>query len=266
MSLATIQQLFIYPVKGLTPQEISDRVVLKAGFGIPGDRAFALMYQDADHQSESLDLTPWMSKNNFAVQNDWPGLAQLDCQYDVERKTLTIKKQGIELLVAPTNTINGRDWIGAFFTGYLASLTPTEGARHPHQAALHLVGTDTGETRYPDREPVHISLVSQATIDKISEVCSSVVDVRRFRPNIILTGISAWEEFNWIGQELMIGKVKIAIAAPIGRCLNIEVNPDTGDRDLPLFTLLKEKFGHQKTGILAKVITDGSVGIGDQLT
>jgi uncharacterized protein len=258
MTPPIVNQLFTYPIKGLTPQAI-DRAVLEADFGIRGDRAFALMFADA--AEETGRLVPWMSKKHFAVQNDWPGLAALDCRYDEDRDRLTIRKNSIELFVANVQT--DRDRIDRFFTDYLAGLTPTESARHPHPSPVRLVGDGTGNTRYPDRHPVHISLVGQATLNAIAAAVGCQIDVRRFRPNIVLDGIDPWEEFNWIGDRRSIGTAKLTISAPIGRCLNIEVNPETGERDLPLFSLLQEHFGHAKTGVVAKVNVGGTVAIGD---
>lgn len=259
---AKIKQLFTYPIKGLTPH-LWDEVILKTGHGIPGDRAFALKYIEGDTITEPA--LPWMSKGNFAMQNDWPGLAALECNYNHQTGQLIAKHKGVLLLQENTSTDAGRDKISAFFTGYLASLHPTETARHPQLAPLRLVGSATGTTRYPDREPVHISLVSQATLDAISQAANAPVDVRRFRPNILIDGVSAWEEFNWVGKELQLGKTKIAVSVRIGRCVNIDVNPDTGERDLGLFSLLPKQFGHAQTGVLATVIAGGSLQIGDDL-
>ncbi|MGB3239035.1 MAG: MOSC domain-containing protein [Geitlerinemataceae cyanobacterium] len=260
MTAPTVTQLFTHPIKGLTPQEI-DRTILETDFGIPGDRAFALMFTDATEEPERL--VPWMSKKHFAVQNDWPGLAALDCRYYPENHCLIVRKNKEEVLSA--NTTTERDRIDLFFSDYLAGLTPTESARHPHPSSVKLVGDPTGNTRYPDRHPVHISLVSQATLEAIAAAVGDRIDVRRFRPNILLDGVSPWEEFEWVGREISIGTAKLTISAPIGRCLNIEVNPETGERDLPLFSLLQEHFGHGKTGVVAKVNIGGAVEVGDGL-
>lgn len=254
----TITQLFTHPIKGLTPQAI-DQAVLVADFGIRGDRAFALMFTDETDEQERL--VPWMSKKHFAVQNDWPGLAALNCRYEEDSDRLIVCKNGMELLVANIQT--ERDQIDLFFTNYLAGLTPTESARHPHPSPVKLVGAPTGRTRYPDRHPVHISLVSQATLDAIAQAVGCDIDARRFRPNVVFHGVAPWEEFNWVGREIGIGSAKLTISAPIGRCLNIEVNPDTGQRDLPLFSLLQDHFGHAKTGVVAKVNVGGILEIGD---
>ena len=258
MTAISIKQLFTHPVKGLTPQAC-DRVDLQAGHGIPGDRAFALMYCTS---TDDTVLVPWMKKQNFAMQCDWSGLAALDCLYEPSTEVLTVKRRGTKLLVAPTNTSDGRQCIGTFFTGYLAAIYPSQSAKHPDRAPLQLVGNGS-TTRYPDREPVHLSLVSQATLDQLSEAVGKSVDVRRFRPNIVLQGIPAWNEFNWVGHQMQIGTALLEITAPINRCLNIDVNPDTGERDIPLFSLLQKHFEHKQTGVLAKVTTGGTVTVGD---
>ncbi len=265
MALATIKQLFTYPIKGLTPQEMSE-FALTAGHGIKGDRAFALMFADnLEGAKMPAENAPWMSKKYLAVQNDWPLLAALECHYQPQTAVLTVKRQGVEVLSAETKTATGRDRISSFFTEYLAAIEPTKEARHPQFAPLRLVGDSSGETRYPDRQPVHISLLSQATLDQLTALAAQNTDVRRFRPNVVLDGISAWSEFELIGKQFQLGTARIEVTAPIGRCVNIEVNPQTGDRDIALLSLLQQEFGHAQTGVLAKIINSGRVKIGDSL-
>lgn len=262
MTLATVKQLWTHPIKGLTPHA-QDRVVLQEGHGIPGDRAFALLFE-TDSIEPLVDVVPWMRKQHFAVQCDWPGLAALDCRYDPDTTALQISRQGVELLSVLTNTHTGRQQLNTFFTGYVAALTPTATARHPDRAPLRLVGAPD-ETRYPDREIAHLSLVSQATLDQMSEWMNQPIDVRRFRPNVVLEGVSAWEELTWVGREFMLGTARIQITAPINRCLNIDVNPETGDRDLPLFDALQPHMGHRQTGVLAVIVEGGTVSLGETL-
>lgn len=266
MTTPTIKQLFTYPIKGLTPQPMSE-LKLISGHGIKGDRAFALMFADYIETAKNLtENLPWMSKKHFAVQNDWPALAALSCEYEPETAVLTVKHQGVGVLTAATNTAAGRDRISSFFTAYLATIEPTKEARHPQRSPLCLAGNSSGETRYPDREPVHISLLSQATLDQLTARAGSYIDVRRFRPNIVLEGMAPWSEFELVGQHFQLGNALIEVTARIGRCVNIEVNPETGDRDTPLLSLLQQEFGHAQTGVLAKVINSGDVKLADVLT
>ncbi len=251
-SKALVKELFTHPVKGLTPQKC-DRVFLLCNHGIPGDRAFALMYQSVATDVPDTAV-PWMKKKNFAMQCDLPVLAALNCQYDSKTTILTVNQGNNELLSAATNTQEGRDRLSSFFSEYIAPHRPQKGA-------LRLVGDPKGKTRYSDRQPVHISLVSQATLDALSSAAGQEIDARRFRPNIVLEGVSAWEEFSWVGQELQIGQARIRISAPITRCLNIDVNPDTGEQDIKLFSLLKQHFNHKETGVVAQVISSGDVAV-----
>jgi uncharacterized protein len=255
-----VKQLFIHPIKGLTPQT-QESVFLKAGHGITGDRAFALMYKK-NMPGDQTDV-PWMKKQNFAMQNDWHSLAALDCSYNATSGELTIKRKGIELLVADTNTTTGRNNISTFFTGYLAASYPSPGTSE--RAPLELVGS-YNKTRYQDREAGHISIVSQATLNNLSEIAGKQIDVRRFRPNIVVDGISAWSEFDWVGKQIKIGKVQVEITARINRCLNIEVNPQTGERDIALLSLLKNYFQHTQTGVIATIITEGHIRSKDTLS
>ncbi|NJK68609.1 MAG: MOSC domain-containing protein [Microcoleus sp. SU_5_3] len=266
MTSSTVKQLFTYPIKGLTPQKMSE-FALTMGHGIKGDRAFALMFADRIETAKiPAENAPWMSKKYLAVQNDWPLLAALECHYEAQTAVLTVKRQGVLVLTAETNTALGRDRIGSFFTEYLATIEPTKEARHPQRSPVQLVGNSSGETRYPDREPVHISLLSQATLDQLTERAGCHIDVRRFRPNIVLGDMEAWSEFELIGRQFQLGNARIEVTARIGRCVNVEVNPENGDRDISLFSLLQQEFGHAQTGVLAKVIDSGTVKIGDVLT
>ena len=265
MTLASIKQLFTYPIKGLTPQAMSE-FALTAGHGIKGDRAFALLFTD-DIESAKMpaESASWISKKYLAVQNDWPLLAALECHYQPETAVLRVKRQGVVVLSAATNTVTGRDRISTFFTDYLAEIEPTKEARHPQLAPLRLVGDSSGETRYPDRASVHISLLGQATLDQLTAIAHHNIEVGRFRPNILLEGISAWSEFELIGKQFQLGTARIEVTARIGRCVNVEVNPQTGDRDIALLSLLQQEFGHVQTGVLAKIINSGTVKIGDNL-
>ena len=68
-----------------------------------------------------------------------------------------------------------------------------------------------------------------------------------------------------MGKKFCLGEAEITVTAKIGRCMNIEVDPETGDRDVPLLSVLKEKYGHAHTGVLATVDSDGAVEVGDIL-
>jgi len=273
-TIPQVQEIFIHPVKGLTGQQC-DRTTLIPGHGIAGDRGFALLFLDenlVDHLGEKLtdinwqenQTVNWLSKKYFAVQNDWPGLACLQCDYQHSTGFFRVKQGRILVLEADLRSLEQRKKVDEFFTNYLQTLTPNPGARHPQMAPVKLVG-DGCTSRYPDRNIHHISLIGQGTLDELSRKIGEPVSAARFRANFVIAGLPAWQEFQWLEQQLFLGEVKIQVTAKIGRCLNIEVNPLTGERDLALLKLLKTEYDHTDTGILATVETAGEVSINDHL-
>jgi uncharacterized protein YcbX len=260
MNAIEVTGLFKYPVKGLMPQGC-DRVELRRDFGIVGDRAFAFMFTDMGNPQPE---TPWCSKKHLAVQNDWGELAALGCCYDAERQELELRLDDGRVLVESVLTEVGRDRLGRFVTDYLQGLTPSPTARHPQATPVRLIGTGGGQTRYQDRHQGQLSIVSQGTLDDMAaKVGEARIDVRRFRPNVVVDGIPPWGEFAWVGRQGRLGTATIEVTARIGRCLNIDVNPDTGDRDLSLLAQLPRLFQHCQVGVIATVIDGGTVGVGD---
>ena len=69
---------------------------------------------------------------------------------------------------------------------------------------------------------------------------------RRFRSNIALEGLGAWEEHSWVGHKVRIGTVTFDVVRPKVRCLATHANPTTGARDVPMLTTLTQVFGQEK--------------------
>jgi len=61
--------------------------------------------------------------------------------------------------------------------------------------------------------------------------------MRRFRPNIVVTGVEAWMEEAW--KRIRIGDVELELAKPCVRCIATTVDPEIGQRTgaAPLSTL-----------------------------
>lgn len=252
-----VRQLFCHPVKGLTPSVI-DRAEFRADWGMQGDRAFALMFDDRDHPP--VPNTPWLSKDYFAVQNDWHDLARVQCHYDAARQTLHVELGGQRVLEAHVD--HDRQAIGEWFSAFLQTCQPSVGARHPQYANLELVGETSGDTGFRDRRAGQVSIIGSATLEALSALLKTPIDPRRFRPNLVLETAQPWEEFDWIGRRLRMGSVEFEAIERIERCLNIEVCPDSGQRDLPLLSQLKREFRHTDTGIIACVTQPGTLAIG----
>jgi uncharacterized protein YcbX len=110
-------------------------------------------------------------------------------------------------------------------------------------------------------------LVTDATLRRLGELApSSVVDVRRFRPNFLIetadkTG-AALPEIGWAGKRIRIGGATIAGTVPCPRCVMITHGFGDVPRDPSLMrTVVREL--DQNVGLYASVATPGAVQVGD---
>ena len=99
----------------------------------------------------------------------------------------------------------------------------------------------------------------------LERVTRSPVDPRRFRANVWIEGAPAWQEFDWVGREISIGRLRLKVVEPIERCAATNVNPDTAERDMNIPLTLRRGFDHICMGIYAEVLNDGEIAIGDAL-
>ena len=97
-------------------------------------------------------------------------------------------------------------------------------------------------------------------------VARKPVHPMRFRGNIYLDGIEAWEEFNWLDKTISIGGQPVLdVMERTTRCAAINVDPETGERDMSLPRTLDAGFGHEDCGIYARVSADAIISEGDNI-
>lgn len=111
-------------------------------------------------------------------------------------------------------------------------------------------------------------IMSQQSLDSLQRARpGSNFDVSRFRPNILVDMPGSELDFpeeTWIGQQLQIGDVSLEVVAPCPRCAMTTHSFADLPRDPGIMrTLVQENAGN--AGVYARVITPGSVAIGDEL-
>lgn len=87
-------------------------------------------------------------------------------------------------------------------------------------------------------------------------------DVRRLRPNIVLSGVPADLEPELPGQVVAIGDVLIGVHSVRQRCVVTTIDPDTGEQDLDVLRRIRDDFGGE-LALNCWVIRPGSVRVGD---
>ncbi|MCC6627674.1 MAG: MOSC domain-containing protein [Chloroflexi bacterium] len=114
------------------------------------------------------------------------------------------------------------------------------------------------QTSFADAYP--FLLLSEASLDDLNRRLATPLDMRRFRPNIVVTGCAPYAEDGW--RQLGIGAVRFDVVKPCARCAITTTDQDTAARGVePLRTLAtyrriddKVMFGqnlvHQGGGVL----------------
>jgi uncharacterized protein YcbX len=124
---------------------------------------------------------------------------------------------------------------------------------------VHVIKQNRG---IPDIAP--LSLISTATIARIGDLVGSRLDVRRFRPNLLVepSGEDPFPEDGWVGSVLRIGSLRMRIDQRDKRCVMINVDPDTDERDASVLRAVAQE-RDAYAGVYGTTVEPGRVAVGD---
>jgi uncharacterized protein YcbX len=162
----------------------------------------------------------------------------------------------------------GRARLVEALTAYVLSLKEHPLRNHPGRLPLKLVG-DGVHPRYQDNEAGQVTLHSRETIASAAAALNEPkLSEHRFRHNIVIEGVEAWEEQSWLGRGIRIGGVEFDVVKPKVRCLATHANPVTGERDLQVMQQLMRAFAQKEPVLGVGMLTRGAGGevrIGDDI-
>jgi uncharacterized protein YcbX len=250
--LARIQNIYRYPVKGLSPEPL-DRVKLVPRDTLPFDRLYAIENGRSGFDPAAPRHQPKL-RYLMLMRNE--RLARLQTRYDDGSGTFVIVLEGREVARGNLRTAAGRADIEEFFAAYCA-----DELRGPPRL-LHAPGFS-----FSDVARKVVSIVNLASVAAVENVVGIGVDPLRFRANVYVTGWPAWHELDLVGREIAIGRgARIKIDKRIVRCAAIDVDPLTGTRDLSIPPALMRSFGHADCGVYGEVVQPGEIAVGDELS
>jgi len=251
----TIEVLSYYPIKGLCGQMLS-QVALCKGKGFPLDRAFGFARPNSGFDPANPVPIP---KTKFVVLAQDAGLAELQTSYDVDKNELRISHSSASALF-DLSADQGRKAASNYLSVHLD--LPIEQYPTLYSAAPH---------RFTDVSVVSpqlmnaVSLINRDSVVSFSEKIGQTVDEKRFRGNIVFSGLPAFSELDWVDQNLQIGEAQLKVVVRTKRCAATEVNLQTGERDLKIPQLLHQNYGHFDMGVYAEIVNGGVIRSGDVL-
>lgn len=115
-----------------------------------------------------------------------------------------------------------------------------------------------------------ITLVSTASVEELARQgeAGAPLDPARFRMTLEIDGCAPHEEDGWNGRRVRIGEATIRVGEPVPRCVVTTQDPNTGLRDFPTLSVIRQYRGVTPDqelifGVYADVVQPGLVRVGD---
>ena len=259
LPIGSVRELWRYPVKSMLGEEL--RMATLTERGLQGDRQFALIDLETGHVVSAKNPRRWPTM--FAFQARFvPGSST---NVEITFPDGQIMTESMREVDAVLSERLGRKVA-------LTSVPPVQPVLEQYSPNLDGLPERDSETTvkispttFFDEAPVH--LLTTATLQVLqSRYPDGRFDARRFRPNVVIdTGTSdpAFLENDWKGRTVAIGaRVRLVVTTLCARCVMTTLPQKGLPQDLAILRTAVQH-NHGMVGVLASVVTPGSVHAGD---
>ncbi|WP_277560748.1 MOSC domain-containing protein [Acinetobacter beijerinckii] len=220
-----VSQLLNYPVKSCKGNQLSEMEI--DSFGPKWDRRWMLV--DSDDRfvtqrqiAEMGQIGVSVSSEDvcFDYQSEHIELSLIEAQGHKDERLVTVWQDQVKgnRIDHPVN-----DWLSEKLEKKVQLVyMPLETVRQvdPEYAQL---GERVG---FADGFPFLI--ISEASVEFLSEKVGYAFDVQRFRPNIVISGCDTFAEDKW--QQIQIGEIVFDLVKPCSRCVIPTIDLVTGQK------------------------------------
>jgi len=245
---ARVAAIWRHPVKSHGREELA-HTLLTEGQCIPWDRRWAVAHEMARFDSENPQ---WVACNNFSRGAKAPKLMAITARVDPHTQEVTLSHPEL-----PDITLNP-DTDSAALIEWVKPITPTD-------RALPARVVRVGNTGMTDTDFPSISLVNLASHAALETRLGRQISPNRWRANLFMKGLEPWQERDWIGKTVRIGRAELEVREHITRCLATTASTTTGERDADTLGMLEAGWGHKQFGVYAVVSKSGDVRQGDSI-
>ena len=254
----TISSINYCPVKSISFQSI-DHCEIKKNIGILGDRIFAFSKNLDQDQVKLFERNPEERKgkwNKILTLKNSPFLNKYNFLLKEEKLTLTFKEK--EILTVDVNISSERQKLSNKIIELENSL------KEPIVLMKNKDFPFFDTTISKKLDFINsVSLINVQSIIDFQKKIGKEIEVPRFRGNICIDGLKAWEERNWIGKIIKINDISFKVEKNIPRCVAINLKPKTDNNSLNLLHSLKKTYNHFDMGIYLTPLNDGKIKISD---
>jgi uncharacterized protein len=231
-----------YPVKSCRGEELSEAQV--EPWGLAGDRRWMIVdaagkFLTGREYPQLVLVSPRVESGKITLAS--PGVPEVTVPVPCDSRLVSVSVWHSELLAAEADDA-ASDWLTDII-GEPARLVylddPTRRPTNPEHSL------DSDRVSFADGYP--LLLTSEESLAAVNgwiaegkRAAEGPIPMRRFRPNVVVSGAPAWAEDNW--RRLRIGPVTFRNAKGCGRCVFTTVDPDTAAKGHePLFALARHR-------------------------
>ena len=245
-----IEQIYRYPVKGMRAQRL-EKGRLIAGGGLAQDRAFAFTSGNLPMPEGQAGWTPARS---FLQMTYYPQMAGFSASVSDADSALRI--------TAPDGSTADASLDGSDDSAVNDLMNRHFKAGPEGGIGLHRIQQPPGHWDFDD---TMVSIINLASVEWLEWVSAMTLSGLRFRGNIYVSGLAAWEEFALTGKTVRIGNTRLKLLRPAMRCAATSADPWTGDTSIDVPGMMRQYLGHTFCGIYARVIEGGDIFEDDRL-
>lgn len=138
-------------------------------------------------------------------------------------------------------------------------------------SSLHGSDVELMNLRHGIFDEACISVISLGTVHRIARESGRDLDLRRFRPNVVIEtdGAEPFEEDKWLGRALLFGEenggASFRITMKDERCVMVNLDPDTAERDSAVMKTVV-RLNENYAGVYGTVVGAGEVRVGQVVT
>jgi hypothetical protein len=138
-------------------------------------------------------------------------------------------------------------------------------------STLHGTDVELMNLKHGIFDEASISVINLSTVRSIERESGRDVDLRRFRPNVVIetNGAPPFDEDRWVGHTLVFGEENSGAAVKVTlrdeRCVMINLDPDTAERDSEVMKTVV-RMNENCAGVYATVVRMGELRVGQVVT
>ena len=251
-----IKSIYYCPVKSLSFQSLKS-CDIKKNLGISNDRIFAFSRSISIENAKLIEKNPRERKlNNFLILKNSPVLNKYNFIFK-SNKLILIHKNKELISVSPDNP-KERSLLSNKLMNLEDSLLGPIFLLKNKDFPFY----DTSSSKNVFNS---MSLINLNSIKDFEKKINEKVEFQRFRGNLYVDGIEAWEERNWINKTIKINNVLFKVEENIPRCTTINLQPKTDNININLLQSLKKNFNHFDMGIYLTPLGDGKIDVGTKV-